>query len=43
MKKKSTENFQFLQLDKNLNITWACFRNVETKTPTKIFSDAANF
>ena len=23
----STENFQFLQLKKNLYITWACFRN----------------
>ena len=23
----STENFQFLQLQKNLYITWACFRN----------------
>ena len=25
--KNSTENFQFLQLQKNLYITWACFRN----------------
>ena len=24
----SIENFQFLQLEKNLNITWACILNV---------------
>ena len=24
----SSENFQYLQLTKDLNITWACFRNV---------------
>ena len=29
--KFSTENFQFLQLGKNLYITWACFRNEETR------------
>ena len=27
-KKKYTNFFQFLQLKKNLYITWACFRNV---------------
>ena len=27
-KKKSSENFKFLQLTKNQYIAWACFRNI---------------
>ena len=34
--KKSAENFQFLQLQQNLHITWGCFRNDTTCACTKL-------
>ena len=41
--KNSTENFQFLQLQKNLYITWACFRKVMEFLPIKIVHFLSSF
>ena len=36
-KKNSTENFDFIQLGKNLYITWACFRFAWSETSEDVF------